>query len=116
MRWAIRYRDGSRFTHEDGAPHEAPRTNVQAVYVEDELVGAQTTRSPRGYWVWEDVWIGTDDAGLFQHLFFWPHPLVLFGTCLGPDEWDRVKREIAEDVGVLKDIWRREEREPYAFS
>lgn len=111
MRWAILYRDGSCFTHEDGDVWDAPRMDVQAVYQEDESVGAMTVRSAWGFWKWEDAWIGVDREGMFMHLALWPRPLVLFGTFLSQPEWEATKRVIADKLGIYKSAWHKIERE-----
>jgi hypothetical protein len=116
MRWCVLYRDGSTFTDAEGEPRDAPRTNVQMVFQEDERAGATTAKSSRGYWVWEGAWIPTDDAGLFQHLFLCREPLVLFGSFLSQDDWHDMKALIAKHLGICKSAWYASEREPHAIS
>lgn len=112
MRWAILYRDGSMFSSDDGEPHEAPRTEVQAVFQEvpDELVRAIIIRSTWGFWKWEGAWVGVDREGMWQHQVHYPHPLVLFGSFLTEPDWAEMKVTIEDTLNVVKGAWLRRER------
>lgn len=113
MRWVIKYADGSTFSSEDGAPHEAPRWGVMRVYREDERVGVAYEPSPVGYWIWRENWMGLmTESGLWDYLGNHPEPcVVLMGRTLPEADWEAFIKEEAEFItGILKSGWRSRER------
>lgn len=90
MRWRIYYGDGSTFTDQDGAPWEAPRTNVQVIKTES---GFQHSKDAY-YWNEAFGWQGCDTAGMYDYLMSYRAPaVVLFGRSIrNEDFWALVGR------------------------
>lgn len=76
MKWRIYYGDGSTFSNKDGAPEDAPITNVQVI-VQPHRQSGRYWQTARDYYIyWGDHWVGTDIAGVLdfladRHWFQW---------------------------------------------
>lgn len=69
MRWRIYYADGSTFSNETGAPHEAPAYGVQAICQPEPDVGLETLHAFDYYVYMEGEWTGlSGHDGLVDHV------------------------------------------------
>lgn len=62
--WWIFYGDGSVFSHEDGSPFAAPRTDVQVIVNEYDCPSGYCLTYGKDYYYWDDGWWPTDLGGL----------------------------------------------------
>lgn len=98
IEWKIFYDDGSTFSSEDGEPHEAPRTGVQAIpqLNDDEgrhvLFGAD-------YYYWEGgKWEQCDHFGFYDYLIRpGSYKVVLFGRNMQSGHFRAIYKQAAED-------------------
>lgn len=66
--WIIWYDDGSSFSSDDGAPHEAPRDGVQVITAADDACGRLLWHSA-DYYCWQDgEWVMHNLIGLMDYL------------------------------------------------
>lgn len=116
MEWLIQYADGSTFSSDDGAPHEAPRHGVMQTFYMDDATGVSVEGSLIGHWVWKsNRWFGCDDhMGFWDYMFHHPGPLLaIFGRTLHNEEWEEdVRLKTQELLRTPKSAWRQRERRP----
>jgi hypothetical protein len=91
MKWVVWYSDGSSFTDQDGAPHEAPRWGVLCVSAYSGDHGRMIWHGT-DYYGWVGEWVSFDSAGLLDYLGNHPgsEKVVLIGRHVPPDMFHRV--------------------------
>jgi hypothetical protein len=67
--WIVWYEDGTSFSHNDGAPHEAPRRGVLVVANADKEVG-RVLHHRADFYIWhsDHQWLPADKWGLMDYL------------------------------------------------
>jgi len=114
LHWKIFYSDSS-YTDQDGSPENAPKRDVQAIAVEDEVAGRRIERSENHYiWVPDrGCWRGVDKFGLYDYLIDPGYKVVLFGRTLSEEEYSAAWTRIAKDDYLpAKSAILRNERRP----
>lgn len=95
MDWKIYYGDGSTFSSDDGAPHEAPALNVQAIAEKDERVGRTVLTRFDFYVRKKDGWYGVDMFGMLDH--FMSEGLLKCGRTISTGEYNEVVQQATND-------------------
>jgi len=111
LAWRIYYGDGSTFSSADGAPSDAPSTNVQAIALEaDPTIGRRICSRFDFYW-YEDEWHGGDLFGLFDYLQRVSPSIVKFGRVLPRLEFEKIlTRAVTDEELQPKVAWDPYER------
>jgi hypothetical protein len=109
MNWAIYYTDGSIFSSEDGAPHEAPRTGVQVIVTDGS--GDPCIISNAQYYYFEPDrcdhgWFHADYWDVALHLQRAKYPLILFGEVTFKENFTKIEQKALSDVKNKKHWWR----------
>jgi len=107
MNWKIYYTNGDTFSSDDGAPWEAPHTQVQVVQQKDEKIRpkrklyAGSATEEFDYYCWhpdplgdpwkEGEWIPHNAIGLLTYLQETnPFRVVLFGYWIPEDQYKKI--------------------------
>lgn len=108
IRWSIWYEDGTHCTSDEYEPHEVRRHGVQVIVQEDERSGRYNQCMDDCY-VWKDGrWYGMDRFGMTIYLLTYPHPcVVLFGTTVDSDTWQRILEAAEADPFIAPRSARR---------
>ncbi len=99
MRWGIFYVDGNVFTHEDGAPEDAPGCGVAAIVTEDISVGSAVHCSNDFYVFAKQYggWYGLDNFGFAQYLSRPGLKIVKLGESMQHVEYVALIKRIKDD-------------------
>ena len=96
MDWKIFYSDGRTYS---GPPELAPKTQVQAIIVKDDLIGRRIESSVDQYIYSPERggWRGVDKFALWEYLSEPGFKIVLFGSVM-PDAdfrqlWDKISKD-----------------------
>ena len=89
--WTIYYGDGSVFTSEDGAPSDAPRTDVQVIAIDNPKTGVAFEQGS-DYFIYEPErvtlgFVGVDIFGMQDHLLRAKRQCVFFGRHMTDEEF-----------------------------
>ncbi len=111
--WVIWYDDGSSFSSDDGAVHEAPRDGVQVVTVSDTGTGRLMWHSS-DFYCWQDSeWVPRSLLGLMDYL---REPgtgkIVLQGRGIAYRRFIEVYNKAVEDPRLPWKKTARDAREP----
>lgn len=98
--WRLYYGDGTTFGNTDGAPQDAPGTNVMcaAAYDDDNRRKLAHTAD---YYTWENErWYGVDIFGLWDYLARPGLKVVKFGRMVADSEYRKVMSFAMSDLPV----------------
>jgi hypothetical protein len=109
--WKLFYGDGSTFSDADGAPSDAPSTNVQAIaQAADPAIGRRVCSRFDFYW-YEGEWHGGDLFGLFDYLQRVSPSIVKFGRVLPRLDFEAILNRAVTDPDLQpKTAWDTHER------
>jgi hypothetical protein len=98
--WTLWYEDGSRFTSDDGAPHESPVGG--AVLVSQDVPGNEVLSYGQAWFVHRtDLgWLNCDREGMHDQVMYYAHLIdcVRFGRWMERDAWRDVQKRAAIDL------------------
>lgn len=96
-KYKIFYGDGSTYSNKTGPPERAPKRNVQAITVEDDVIGRRIEATNDYYIYTTHSWRGCDNFGLFDYLIEPGVKLVLFGRSLSDSEYKAIRDVATKD-------------------
>lgn len=97
-RWIIFYADGTSFSSDDGAPHEAPRWGIVCIAAPSADHGRVLWIGKDYFWWDENEWINGDFTGLIDYL---TRPgrekIVLVGRGIPPTRFHAICKQALAD-------------------
>lgn len=98
MMWRIHYSDGASFSSEDGAPHEAPKVDVQIIQQGEDLLFYHD------YYLWRTdlgLWVPANGTeGLVDHLTAFAKHIdaVVMGRYMDRASWTALLHKVHADI------------------